>query len=315
MLYKGCRLIVDIILKLKRRIKGGSYYKEEMHISDECAPVFYIIRRVPYGEGFFSNYFYVLSHVVYALNKGWNPVVDMKNYKTLYHDKDDSGNLWEKYFEPMNGITLEEAYNSKNYVLSSGKYLSESGVPVYEVNQGHITDDMVKVLKPIVDKYIHVKKNIMDEIDKFKAENKWYSSEIIGVHVRGTDMKLSREAHTLPPKIPRIEEKIDIIIANNNKIRIFLCTDEDAVINYFVNKYNEKIIYTQEYRSTSDTLIGLHKERLDGIREKHKYLLGKEILIDSLLLSDCSYLICGISNVTSGAVLFNENKYIEVEVL
>ncbi|MCM1231761.1 MAG: hypothetical protein NC489_16710 [Ruminococcus flavefaciens] len=305
----------DLTAKIKRRLQGDSYFKEVNHITDTNQPVYYIIRRVPFGEGFFSNYFYVLSHVVYACQKGWHPVVDMENYRTLYHDRDAAGNLWEKYFEPMGGSTLEQAYRSKNYVLSSGRYLSESGVPVYEINQGHITDDMVSNLQPYISKYMKINHNIMNDVELYKLRNSWECTKIIGVHVRGTDMHIERNEHTVSPKVENIFKDIDSLLAVDESQRIFLCTDEQNVVERFVEKYKERVIFCNEYRSISNDGIGIHKEKGKQIRKSHKYLLGREILIDMVLLSQCYGLICGISNVTNAALLLNNKSYNQVQVL
>ena len=51
-------------------------------------PVYYIVRRsLNWGDaGFFSNWLYALTHVAYAKEKGWIPVIDMRNYRTLYSE-------------------------------------------------------------------------------------------------------------------------------------------------------------------------------------------------------------------------------------
>lgn len=305
----------DLMARISRKLFGDSYFKEVRHIGNEGEPVYYIIRRVPFGEGFFSNYFYVLSHVVYACRKGWRPVVDMENYKTLYHDTDAVGNLWERYFEPMDGSTLEQAYRSKNYVLSSGKYLSESGVPVYEINRGHITDEMVRHLSAYADRFAKVKSDIAEEAEAFQTEHQWNRRKYVGVHVRGTDMHVKREGHTLPPELEEIIRRVDTLLETEKADHIFLCTDEEKVTDFFGERYGDRLVYCEEYRSSSDSDTGLHKETGVPVRAQHKYLLGKEILKDAILLSRCSRLICGISNVTSAAILFNNLKYEEVQVV
>ena len=47
---------------------------------------YYIIYRPEGGAGFFSNYVWVLGHIVLARRCGYTPVVDMKNYPTLYSE-------------------------------------------------------------------------------------------------------------------------------------------------------------------------------------------------------------------------------------
>ena len=47
---------------------------------------FYVIKRTP-GSGFFSNFVYVLNHLRISELFNLIPVIDMKNYKTIYNDK------------------------------------------------------------------------------------------------------------------------------------------------------------------------------------------------------------------------------------
>ena len=49
--------------------------------------VFYVIRRCP-GTGLFSNLAYVMNHIQIANRMGFIPVVDMKNYPTVYNEKE-----------------------------------------------------------------------------------------------------------------------------------------------------------------------------------------------------------------------------------
>ena len=54
--------------------------------------VFYIIRRYP-GTGLFSNLAYVINHIQIANRMGFVPIVDMKNYPTVYNEK--KKNIWD----------------------------------------------------------------------------------------------------------------------------------------------------------------------------------------------------------------------------
>lgn len=301
------------IKDLVNAVKYGEVYKfNEVHrIEDEKKDIFYIIRRRSPGEGFFSNYFYVLAHIMYGHKKGWKCVVDMKNYQTLYSESityDETDNAWEYYFEQPDGVCVEAAYHSKNYVLSDGCYHSEMGVPVFEIEQGFLVDSMIDNLYQQQHAYIRIKQKLYDEFQQFYMERmngkKW-----IGVHVRGTDMKIKQEKHTIPPGIEKVFEQIDRLIVADGKIGIFLCCDEKRTIELFVERYGNRCLYNDVFRSENLSDIGIHMQK--SSRKYHHFLLGKEVLADCVLLSKCDYLICGISNVTNAAILLNNHKYIE----
>ena len=287
--------------------------REIKKIKNNNKPIYYIIRRKPLGEGFFSNYFYVLSHIIYAKNKGWISVIDMNNYKTLYSEDSmfmDTENAWEYYFEQPQSVTLDAAYQSNNYVLSKDAYYGQLGVPVYEINHGQITKEMVKKLYPLQKEYIPIKQYIIQEVDDF------YKRELenginVGVHIRGTDMKVRRHGHSLPHGLDEIINEIKRIEKKEQSITVFLCCDEKEVIETLSQMLSCRVITTSAYRSENTTTTGIHFQ--SDCRTNHKYLMGKEVLEDALLLARCQYLICGVvSNVTSAAILFNNLQYKEV---
>ena len=92
---------------------------------NEKKEVYYIIRRDGHGAGFFSNYLWVLSHIMYAEDLGMIPVVDMKHYPTLYSENyvvNGTKNAWNYYFEDISPVSLHKAYASRNFVLSKYVY-------------------------------------------------------------------------------------------------------------------------------------------------------------------------------------------------
>ena len=71
-------------------------------------PIYYIIHVNNGGHGFFSNFFHVLFHISIADFYNWVPVVDMKNYKTLYNEKKkifSTNNSWEYYFRQQKSLS------------------------------------------------------------------------------------------------------------------------------------------------------------------------------------------------------------------
>ena len=290
-------------------------YIEKKHITDRNKDIYYIIRRKPLWEGFFSNYFYVLSNIIYADQHGWKSVVDMQNYPTLYSEENEYHgilNSWEYYFKQPDRIHIEEAYASGNYVLSKNQYYGDLGVPVYHINQGHITEEMVRKLYLLQSERIPVHKEILDECSSLYK--KYISDqECIGVHIRGTDMNEKRKFHSIPPRIINISNKVDELLEGRRNFRIFLWCDEIDAVNWFKEKYGDMVFSLNAYRSSGHSSVGIHKQNFN--RSHHHYLLGREVLLDALLLSKCDYLICGVSNVTSAAVMFNNLNYKKTIVL
>lgn len=297
--------MISVIILIKSVIKSLFYSekkdkKEIAHINTFNKPVYYIIRRETPWSGFFSNYIYILGHIMYAVQKNYFPVVDMLNYKTLYYKSGKKKNDWNNFFCDLNGISLETAYKSKNYILSKMEYLkefSEYGCKDYAFP----TVETKKIQVPIIKKYIKLRNELVNEFDE--DWNKMFSFDdvVIGIHIRGTDMK-SAKGHPIPRSVDDYFKEIDAL--NGKFTKLYIATDEDEILQKFINKYKNIAYYQKSFRATIVSTVGIHKQICD--RANHNYLLGKEVLKDTYFLSKCSILLCGASNVTNVAILWND---------
>ena len=75
------------------------------------------------------------------------------------------------------------------------------------------------------------------------------------------------------------------------------------MLEIFIRRYPEHTIYTNSFRSNSKE--PLHLKDIYP-RENHKYKLGKEVLLDALLLSSCNKLVGRDSNVCRAAMIMGE---------
>lgn len=268
--------------------------------------IIYIIKRENQA-GFFSNYFFVLGHCIIANNKGWIPVVDMKNYPTLYNENkqiNETMNSWEYYFSQPSPISLDDAYKSRYVKLSSDIYPA-SIVPSYGIGTRFSMDKAkISELSLFANRYANIHCSLIDEFETEIKENDLRRR--IGVHVRGTDMRHTA-AHPLPPTLKVTFKSIDKMVENKDR-GIYLCTDEENIVYAFRTRYGNRVLVNNSYRSQSG-VQGIHIERLDNQRENHKYLLGKEVLRDVYCLSKCNSFVGGRSNVAYAAIILNNNMY------
>lgn len=264
----------------------------------------YIIWRPNDGTGFFYIFNHILSHIIYADKKGYIPVIDMENYSSNYNEEEPINgtmNCWEYYFLQPSGVDLKEAYSSSRYILSSGR-IKWNGIPGY--NQIFHKEEIL-ALTPYLEKYIHIRPEILKEIEEITSS---WPERVLGVHMRGTDMYTFPD-HPHPPELEQFEEKIAAFLSEygSGGGQVLLCTDEERMLTYMQERFGDAIICTNAYRSTDGCAI--HTNISEGIREHHRYLLGKEVLKDALLLASCSDLICGYSNVANAAMMFNRGHY------
>lgn len=270
---------------------------------------YYIIKR-NCKAGFFSNYFFVIGHILIANENGWIPIVDMKNYKTPYNEEieiNETSNAWEYYFYQPYGIRLEDLPKKGNIYESSNDYpiglVPSYGVAISEVP----SHKMIARIEPFLPCIIEsIKVEFDDEIKK----NNIVGS--LGVHIRGTDMKTT-DAHPIPPSITSFFAAIDDYFKSTEEIPIYLCTDEKKIVDLFKKKY-VNVYCSDSYRS-SDGKEGIHMENKTQERELHNFYLGKEVLRDVYCLSKCKSLIAGKSNVPFAAMVMNNEAYHKTIIL
>ena len=244
---------------------------------------FYVIQRY-LGGGMFSNLNYVIHHIRKALQLGCIPIIDMKNFPTKYNEKSkikNTSNAWEYYFEPLNKYKLEDVYNSRFVIISDGKTRGKNEF-----------DKFKKIHYPIFRKYIKIKKEILDEAKNFSKKN-FINKKVLGVHFRGTDMK-TQERHPYPSTIGQMTSYIDYEISKFNYKKIFLVTEDLHYLNNFKAKYKDKLCYYNSFRSLKSDIFNHH-------RKNHRYLIGKENIIDMILLSNTRSIICTNSHLVDAS--------------
>ena len=244
---------------------------------------FYIIQR-KVGGGMFSNLNYVLHHIKIAEDLGCIPIIDMKNFPTKYNVKnkiDNTYNAWEYYFEPLNNYKLKDIYKSKFVIICDSNTKKLKEFDSFE----NLTFEHYKIFK----KYIKIKKNILKEANYFIKKN-FNNLKVLGVHFRGTDMK-TQERHPFPATYKQIESYIDFELSKNKYNKIFLVTEELNYINKLKDKYKSKICFYNSYRSNENDIFESNS------RKNHRYLIGRENIIDMLILSNTRKIICTNSHL------------------
>ncbi len=284
-----------IVKRLRAKRRGGGYY----------------IIVHPHTAGFFSDWFYMLGHMIIADKHKLVPFVDMQNYPSLYQDTppfDGILNGWNQFFEQC--TTIEMAYNNEHYIAEE-KY-PFGFVPYYSttclLKEGYPTKRKVRKVHGYMVKYIPIRQGLQQEFDDLAV--RWKISDCVGVHIRGTDMR-NTKGHNKPEALSDNFERIEKLRKKHGFKRVFLCTDEESIRVKMQERFNGtlEIIWSEAYRSLGSE-VGVHLEKnAETKRLFHKYYLGVEVLRDTYLLSKCSALICGKSNVAYAAIIMNNNRY------
>jgi hypothetical protein len=286
----------DVINNEDNKIITGNKVKIDLKTNSK-KKFFYIIQRSP-GAGMFSNLIFVLNHLKICERHGFTPVVDMKNYPTIYNEKNkifNTLNSWNYYFEPVSNVNLNQVYNSGKIITCSSLNYKN-----FEVCS--------KDIKKIYKKYIKIKKIYKDEAEifanKFIKENK-----VLAIHYRGTSYKTSA-GHPYPPTFKQMKNLINQIFKNEKYNKIFLCTEDLDMFQNLKKFYKNKLIYKDSYRSYKDDAFKIYP------RKNHRFKLGKEIIVEALIISKCKGFLStetNISNFVNIIMKNNKPKFYKIE--
>jgi hypothetical protein len=254
--------------------------------------IFYIIKRT-HGAGLFSNLSFVLNHLIIADQFGFEPVVDMQNFPTLYNEKKNvlkTKNAWEYYFHNTSRFKLEEVYQSQNVILTDNIY-----------HKNFYRDNFFKSSEIIrvYNKYININKTYHELASHF-LNNKLKRKKVLGVFLRGGDFLRSANHH-FPATLDQAIKKTKLIIKTEKYDKIFLSTTEKKYFKKFKKTFGSNLITFESFR-TDDDIMRIYPRPL------HRYKLGKEILVETIILSQLDGFFYSYTNVSQFCMLINLNK-------
>lgn len=269
----------------------------------------YIIYRNPPGWGFWSNFTIVLQALDYADLNDFAPVVDMERHITRYNEDDDSAlgtkNAWEYYFEQPAGLSVAEALRldpnpPDNQSRDFGRFIHVQNIEP--------PSDVLARARQLVARYVRIKPNVLAEADSILQPG--VHSDILGIHVRGTDMrKANATGHVVPATDDAYLEQALALDRKHSFSRIFLACDEIETVSLFTEHFGERLMTSKAHRTSAAAPVSLDYQWLfRPQRQLHRYLLGLEVLVDTLLLARCGHLLCGISNVSHCAMYFSNER-------
>jgi len=253
---------------------------------------YYIIWRS--GGGFFSILSTVLCQLQIAERFGFSPVIDFENFKTTYSEKaeiDGTLNMWNYYFEPINNLPLSDIYKNGNLIFSDGNHPTGA---VMSVSQD-------QSLRDIYNKYVIPNGATLNALARAKQQV-IVDDFTLGIHFRGQEMRRA-PGHPFPPTLSQVFAQVDQMFENQLFKRIFLVTVGAEYEKAFKKRYGSLIQTLPHFRRHRKNAYSINP------RMNHRFLLGQEILVDTLLLAECNSLISGSSNVSEMAILLNANRY------
>ena len=288
----------------------------------------YLVATINHSHaGFFAYVNFALNQIIYAEKHGLHPVVffgkNSVDGPNAFYDAELGENMWEYYFEPVAQVSYSDIQNrladpqdsltQDDLVTLSISELwrihcrEPDSVFVYPHNmykkQERYEPDWYaeqrQKARRIVGEYIRAKPHIREKVADF--ERRYCANDrVIGIHMRGTDKGTAGSSERLMRVVQPKEyfPLIDAYTKEHGACKIFVATDQEQFLNRVIAKYGDRVISYQSIRTRG---IRNPFELSDG----NAYRKGEDVLIDSLLLSRCDYLLKCTSAVGEFAMYFN----------
>ena len=259
----------------------------------------------PVADGFWVRAVTVMAHAIWARRAGLPVAVQYRSARDAYiNKKDKERDGWSQFFEPLKEspsssddppLMLQlDCFAAARAWEAFGNY-----VPTWKAAalQRAQRIEMVKSL-PIRPKSTY----------QVAANRFWYSKGLksarvtLGVHLRGTD-KPGASRLVLRRFVPMIKA----YLCHNPDAHVFVATDDARLLAELqvalAGKLDpSRLIWRADaIRGNSSLNPGYHAQELGGAAPS----LAKDVLLDTLLLSKCDFLIKSMSFVSEFAIYFS----------
>lgn len=260
---------------------------------------FYVIRWDSNGSALMGLLNYVLAKIDYANRNGWIPVVDFQNGKNYYFQSEkDVGtyNVWEKFFEQVSRVSLDEVYRSKRVVL--GGVDLEAKSPLTEINLTalHEKQNNYEHWKELCNAHIRPCGAVQKVVEQM--QNSYGKLDnVLGVKLRGTDYNPPPPGHYYQPSIEMAIEGICDIQKKWKSDKLILSTEDSEIQERLKKEFGTNIT------CLPDDLLNM------GNKEGEKSVIeeGQLYLAELLFLAHCPYVVGGINGGLLGIVLLSEH--------
>lgn len=285
---------------------------------------FYVIRTDNTQHwGVFSTYLMVLSNVKFAVEHGWIPVVDYKNYYLdALQDEEQRGkeNAWNYYFEDLvPGFPLDEVYRSKNVILGLLR-----GQPYGSISWGTVADmydTKYQIYFRLAAEYLRVQSTISDQAESLYQELFPKEGRVLGVSIRaeaywGTVTGAKNWAnHPQGVSVERCIENIRAYMEKYGCDFFFVSCEDNYYINTIKKEFGDRCLYIRRSRANffNDKGEPNELENLKYEGDQDTKTKRRDYLKEMLLLTRCRYLAKTKSNGNMSLFLIKKEKYEGIE--
>ena len=279
-------------------------YKFKNGIKSDFNYKFIIIQKKNCTNGLFGYYVSYLGCLNQYINNGYIPIFDLLSFPNIFNGFNKiklEYNPWESYFNQPFYFKLKDVkYYSKNIIYIDCYPKNRPNTDIYN------NKILLNYWKNLAEKYIPIKKEIIDESNKKRKYLFNNSINVLGILLRGTDY-ISRKpkGHPIQPKPELVIDDAKKMDIKNKYDYIFLTTEDDIIRNKFILEIGKKLKFIKaneniKYNNKNKEYLSFNKY----IKGNSKYI--KIYLINIIILSKCLDIICSRTAGSVGAFIFSQ---------
>lgn len=269
----------------------------------------YIIARTMRVTGIGAMYVCAASHSLYAISKGYVPIMDLKHNKNQYFKtrRTFRDNTWEYFFEQPGGITLDDITEQDNIIISENEFMPHEMGGVETISLFDIPDDKItpvsmthECTRKQVREMIAFKPDILRYVQAKFDDIIGKDTNILGVLARGTDYAIRKTPHEArQPSVETMIKKVRQYLKKHPEItKIYLATEDNDILQTFRAEFGDRLITIDQYRYTYDKKSKPFLSEIETGIENHHIQIARDYLASLYILSKCKYFVGGRCNGT-----------------
>lgn len=225
-------------------------------------------------------------------------------------------NIWEDYYKQPSSYTLEEAYQSKNVILSKFDDRKYNMPMLTDIGKRYLSNLWwVETYKMLAKMFVItpnrvLKGHIVEEIERFTM-----LEGALGVLARGTDyVSLKPKNHPIPCDTELLIDKCKKRLSSGLYKYVYIATEDLDILEAFKKAFGERLLFTEQERVNQNVKKALMDIKFP--RNDDGYLRGLEYCTVIEVLARCRGLLANCCCYGAlGAIAANGGRYIECDVL
>lgn len=296
--------------------------------------------------GFFSVFNIFMSHLVWDQREArchmvlpdWNISRMLarhqnKPFISFCYGKPEDGNIWNRLFEPLYGLTPEQM-DDPEFIYSKGMapedFWNEKREPnltyvhAYQLYRSGQFRGFRRQYHSTFKQHIRLLPQFQAEIDEFTKSN-FGEKFMIAAHVKHPSHVIEQpggsiantESYVRAIRVELEKRGIDPLSSNWG---IFLATDQDRVVEHFKSEFGSRVSFygdvrrTREHEDAHFDSLSKDEQSAEGFQVQHLVAANRanwstrmawEVIRDAMTMAKCNILLHIVSNVSTAVSYFN----------